>query len=340
MSMRYSNEPPLNAVVNHIPPTNLVLTNEVKIYVCMVQDLLSLLLQSIIFPDCFNRSGILDGDKFYGYVDDSMVREVENNFLPMSLKKLSATVSNNGKFEMTDFHCEAMGIMRRWWSGKMTAADLKVETCIHIKPKEYHKTDYHAINNQRKHAAWQEIWHPQYFYGSFIHNELLPLMPPSVVHWLLNNRGFGTRLSDILFALNRKLRGTDGWNLPNINGMRTEARKMRTESAEMKIKEKDTLDLTLALEGWHDLDKVLATTAQGVGGIGDVMGVAFFALYVVDKMDKEQELAKSNSVLSRQIVRNIGELSVLCSQLLAPKKSTVMNNCQEVVRILKKKRGR
>jgi hypothetical protein len=338
--MRYSNVAPSDAVNTSLPSANKSLPTKIGRNICTIEDLLFWLLSGVIKPDPFNRAGIKDGNCFIAEAVDETVRKVRENLLPMSLQDCHATLNGDGTASMTDFHGRGMGLMLRWWDGKMTPEDLKAEACVFIKPGDYHDTDYKTINDHEVHTAKQQIWHPLYAYGSLIHKELLPLLKSDTAEWLLKHRVRGTMLSNIIYALKRGQRKTDEWNLPDVYGMRTEAAKLRTTVTRLKVREKDICDLVEAIDGWYDLTRTLDINAPGVGGIKDVTGNPFFGLYVIDRMSNDSNLNKSNIILSKQIVRNIGELSPLCPQLLAPKKSTVRTNCKEVFRILKKKHRR
>jgi hypothetical protein len=339
--MLYSNETPLDAIVLNKPKSNMALPTKIGRSICTVEDLLSLLLRGVIVPDNFNRAGVKDGDNFTAVIDSAIVKEIRENLLPWSMQDCHITLNPGSKIgTMTDFHSRAMGLMQRHWYGKMTAADLKAEACIFVKPHEYHNEDYRALNNHAKHSAAQKIWHPHYVYGSFIYNSLLPAARKETAEWLLKFKNRGTVLANIIYALNKNKRKTNEWSLPDVNGMRTEAAKLRDVETNIKIKHLDVCDLAEALDGWFDLLKMLHLKAPGVGAIKDVTGNPFFGLYVIDHMATEKELSDSNTILAKQIIRNIGELAVMCPQLLAPKKSTVMTNVAQVFSILRKKHRR
>jgi hypothetical protein len=340
--MRYSNIPPTDAINTNIPPTNAVLKrNYTGRQLCTVGDVLNWLLTGIIMPDPFNRAGIKDGETFIAVADDETVRKVRDNLLTWSLQDCHATDNGNGTFTMTDFHGRGLGLMQRHWYDKMTPADMKAEACVFTKPHEYHSQDYRAINDHDGHSARQRIWHPKYAYGSLIHNRLLPQLSADSANWLLRHQQRGTMLANIIFSLQKNKRKTSEWNLPDVYGMRTEAAKLRdTPEQTVKIKEKDTVDLAAAIDNWYDLTRLLGLIAPSVSGVKDVTGNPFFGFYLIDSLSNDRDLNKSNNVLAKQLLRNIGELAVMCPQLLAPKKSTVRTNCQEIVRILKKKHRR
>lgn len=337
--MRFSNVIPKNAVNVTIPRTKFVLTKKIGRQICRIKDVLSLLLQGTISPDSYNRGGTMVDGQLVATVSSKTVAKVKENLLPMSLGDFNVTIDGDF-FRLTDSHGRAQGLMCRYWEGKMTEDNMNAEACIHVKPESYHQLDYQTINDHDAHSAKQKIWHPRYFYGNFFYNILIPKLSNPVKEWFYKNLNKGTILVNIIYALEQGWRNfPEKWNLPEIYSKRGDAAELRDKQKDIKIKDEDINLLAMAIENWFDL---LLKIKEELGSTGiktkDITGNPFFGFYLVDCMrETEERLLSKNAILAKQIVRNSAELKNLCPILTTGKKSLGVNNCTELIKILKKK---
>lgn len=282
---------------------------------CTVADVICLLLKEEIVAYSNNRGS--------GSVSLKTVNEVSDNFNPHAISEITIG-RHDGKTRIADGHSRAEGLIRRWYSGRMTVAELNAKISVRIVPPTQFLKIYEIRNSSAQHTAVEKITNRDYMFGDMFQqlNNRFDAESPTIQATIQAIMRKSHNLTSLTYVMNW-LATTDGssnFSYVACFDERTEVKKLHLRikgEAPYQLNDAQYQKLCDGIRFYATISDIIRKDIKS-GKILDRKPVKTvmksgptFGLIVGDYVSGDQCFKTSSARLASRIMRNASELSQL-----------------------------
>jgi len=282
---------------------------------CTVVDVLCAVLKGDIVAYSNNRGS--------GSVSLKTVGEVSDNFNQHAISEITIG-RHDGKTRIADGHSRIEGLIRRWYSGRMTVAELNAPISVRIVPPTQFLKIYEIRNSSAQHTAVEKITNSDYMFGNIFKelNSRFGAEPPTIQAIIQAIMRKSHNLTSLTYVINW-LATTDGsgnFTYVDCFDERTEVKKLHLRikgEAPYQLNDGQYQKLCDGIRFYATISDIIRKDIKS-GKILDRKPVKTvmksgptFGLIVGDYVSGDQCFKTSSARLASRIMRNASELSQL-----------------------------